>query len=141
MATKSSGFVRNTPPRRKPARAIPIHGKNFIVADCDSIGEPSFEEYIGRRVSRRALLAIFRLTNFSLTLLRGQPDTQNVSDLEKWYADAAAGVLGGCDLDCGGSYESFLPGALRSDHGWINRSDIDRSVGRITEHAIMLGLM
>ena len=24
----------------------------FIVSDCDSIGEPSFEEYIGRRVSR-----------------------------------------------------------------------------------------
>ena len=64
-----------------------------------------------------------------------------MSDLEKWYADAAAGVRGGCDLDCGGSYEWFLPGALRSDHGWINRSDINRSVGRITEHAIMLGLM
>ena len=64
-----------------------------------------------------------------------------MSDLEKWYADAAAGVLGGCDLDCGGSYESFLPGALRSPHRRINRSAIDRSVSRITEHAIMLGLM
>ena len=114
----------------------------FIVSDCDSIGEPSFEEYIGRRVSRSGPacdLPFHKL--FVDVVARGQADTQNVSDLEKWYADAAAGVLGGCDLDCGRSYESFLPGALRSPHRWINRSDIDRSVSRITEHAIMLGLM
>jgi beta-glucosidase-like glycosyl hydrolase len=90
----------------------------YIVSDCDSIGEPSFEQYIGRR-----------------------EDTQSVSDLEKWYADAAQGVIGGCDLDCGSSYWNFLPGAARSRHGWINRSTIDQSVARIAKHTIMLGLM
>ena len=61
-----------------------------------------------------------------------------VGSIEELAQELGEGAL---TSDCGGSYESFLPGALRSDHGWINRSDIDRSVGRITEHAIMLGLM
>ena len=90
----------------------------YIVSDCDSIGEPSFEQYIGKR-----------------------QDTQNVSDLEKWYADAAQGVIGGCDMDCGTTYWNFLPGSVRSAHKWINRSTIDQSVARIAKHTIMLGLM
>eukprot|EP01047_Picozoa_sp_COSAG01_P045137 COSAG01_NODE_4135_length_5315_cov_134.343750_4_plen_375_part_00 len=90
----------------------------FIVSDCDSIGEPSFEQYIGKRA-----------------------DTQGVGDLERWYAEAAAGVSNGCDMDCGQTYWNFLPGAVRSEHKWINRSTIDRSVARIAEHTMMLGLM
>lgn len=90
----------------------------YVVSDCDSIGEPSFEMYIAKR-----------------------PDTQNVSDIEKWYADASQGVIGGCDLDCGKTYANFLPGAVRSKHGWINRSTIDQSVERIVKHTIMLGML
>jgi beta-glucosidase len=90
----------------------------FIVSDCDSIGEPSFEQYIGKRA-----------------------DTQGVGDLERWYAEAAAGVSNGCDMDCGQTYWNFLPGAARSERRWINRSTIDRSVARIAEHTMMLGLM
>ena len=68
-------------------------------------------------------------------------DTQNVSDIEKWYADASQGVIGGCDLDCGSTYAHFLPGAVRSKHAWINRTTIDQSVNRVVKHTIMLGLM
>ena len=50
-------------------------------------------------------------------------------------------MIGGCDLDCGESYWNFLPGAVRSEHHWINRSTIDQSVARITKPTIMLGLM
>ena len=70
-----------------------------------------------------------------------RPDMQNVSDIEKWYADASQGVIGGCDLDCGGTYAHFLPGAVRSKHAWINRTTIDQSVNRVVKHTIMLGLM
>lgn len=63
------------------------------------------------------------------------------SDIEKWFADASQGVIGGCDLDCGRTYANFLPGAVRSTHGWINRSSIDQSVERIVKHTIMLGLL
>ncbi len=51
---------------------------------------------------------------------------------------AAQGVLGGCDYNCGLFYSAHLAGAIST--GALNATDIDRSVSRLLRKAFQLGL-
>ena len=52
-------------------------------------------------------------------------------------AAAAAGLLAGTDLDCGGFYRDHLPAAM--SEGLITEADLDRSVLRLTRSLLRIG--
>ena len=85
----------------------------YVVSDCDSVGDPAFERYIGRRFP-------------------------NLSTHDKWMAQAAAAVQAGCDFDCGTTYTTFLPGAVRA--GLVSEAVVDRSVTRLLSGLFELGM-
>jgi beta-glucosidase-like glycosyl hydrolase len=85
-----------------------------VVSDCDSVGDPAFEDYIGRRF----------------------PELGNAT--AKWEAEAAAAVAGGCDFDCGSTYTTFLPGAVRA--GLVSEAQVDASVARLLSGLFALGM-
>jgi beta-glucosidase-like glycosyl hydrolase len=53
-------------------------------------------------------------------------------------AQAAQGVLGGCDFNCGSYYSAHLASAVST--GALNSTDIDRSASRLLKKALQLGL-
>ena len=85
----------------------------YIVSDCDSVGDPAFEMYIERRYPE-------------------------LNSSAKWMAEAAAAVTGGCDFDCGATFTTFLPGAVRA--GFVSSAQVDASVTRLLKGLFALGM-